>query len=65
MRKFFRPGLVIALLCSVLVCPAPATVAADPAGVTVPRYYVNLETEWTSAVTSFVDVQPSPGLISP
>jgi len=43
-----------------LVLPQQAA-RADPAGVTVQRYYCIWEAEWTTTSTSYVDVEPSTG----
>jgi len=48
------------LVVSFLVLP-PQVAHADPAGVTVQRYYSTWEAEWTTTSTSYVDVEPSTG----
>jgi hypothetical protein len=45
---------------SFLVLP-PQVAHADPAGVTVQRYYCIWENEWTTTSTSYVDIEPSTG----
>ena len=59
--NFTRLWIILSLLVvSFLVLP-PQVAHADPAGVTVQRYYSTWEAEWTTTSTSYVDVEPSTG----
>jgi hypothetical protein len=50
--------LLMLMLASVIVI-YPIDVQADPAGVTLQRYYCTRENEWSTSSTSYIDVQPS------
>ncbi len=58
---FYMRFLIIASLLA-LFTVVPAQVAqADPAGVTVERYYVTWEDEWRTSSVAYVDIQPTAG----